>query len=75
MLKPGLPPEVVKNYHIGEYFGELALIRGEPRAANIIATTQLKCATLDRRAFKRVLGPIEDILKRDAEKYNLVISN
>ena len=75
VLKPGLPPEVVKNYHIGEYFGELALIRGEPRAANIIATTQLKCATLDRRAFKRVLGPIEDILKRDAEKYNLVISN
>ena len=71
-LKPGLPAENVKDYSVGDFFGELALIRGEPRAANIVATSQLKCATLDRRAFKRVLGPIEDILKRDAEKYNLI---
>ena len=73
VLKPGLPPENVKDYGVGDYFGELALIRGEPRAANIVATSQLKCATLDRRSFKRILGPIEEILKRDAEKYNLAL--
>ena len=27
----------VKSYQPGEYFGELALLRNEPRAANIIA--------------------------------------
>jgi Cyclic nucleotide-binding domain len=27
----------VKEYGPGEYFGELSLLKGEPRAANIIA--------------------------------------
>ena len=35
--EPGKPPEPVLNYKKGGYFGELALIRGEPRAANILA--------------------------------------
>lgn len=74
VIRPGLPPETVKEYGVGGYFGELALIKGEPRAANILATSNLKCISLDRRSFKRLLGPIEDILKRNAEQYNLVIS-
>ena len=36
-LEPGKPSTTVKHYRIGDYFGELALIKGEPRAANIIA--------------------------------------
>lgn len=74
VLRPGLPPETVKDYGVGGYFGELSLIRGEPRAANILATSELKCVSLDRRSFKRLLGPIEEILSRNAEQYNLVIS-
>ncbi len=35
--EPGKPPEPVFNYKKGGFFGELALTRGEPRAANIIA--------------------------------------
>lgn len=36
-LEPGKCPVSVKFYTVGDYFGELALIKGEPRAANIIA--------------------------------------
>jgi len=67
--EPGKPPETVKSYSKGDYFGELALIKGEPRAANIVAVTNLKLISLDRESFKRLLGPIETILKRNSEKY------
>lgn len=69
VLEPGKPAVTVKEYRAGDYFGELALLRGEPRAANIVSTSQLKCATLDRNAFNRLLGPLDDILKRNAEAY------
>lgn len=68
-MKPGLPAIEVHQYGPGGYFGELALLKGAPRAANVIAKIPLKCAIMDRRAFKRLLGPIEDILKRNASEY------
>lgn len=68
-LEPGKAPTEVKQYHSSDYFGELALIKGEPRAANIVAKTQLKVISLDRKSFKRLLGPLEEILKRNSEQY------
>lgn len=68
-LEPGKAPKVVKQYGKGEYFGELALLKGDPRAANVVAKTHLKAISLDRKSFKRLLGPIEDILKRNSEQY------
>ena len=66
-------PVEVKRYEAGGYFGELALVRNTPRAASILATSQLKCLSLDRHSFKRLLGPVESILKRNAERYEEVI--
>ena len=68
-IEPGKPAVEVKKYLKGDYFGELALIRGEPRAANVSAVTNLKLITLDRQSFKRLLGPIEPLLKRNSESY------
>jgi hypothetical protein len=31
------------------------------------------CISLDRKSFKRLLGPIEDILKRNAKAYEKYI--
>ncbi|OMJ71203.1 hypothetical protein SteCoe_30645 [Stentor coeruleus] len=65
----GGPESDVKQYGPGDYFGELALLKGEPRAASIIATSQLKCVSLNRKAFRRMLGPLDEILRRNATKY------
>jgi len=46
------------------------LINNAPRAANVIAKTTLEVVTIDRHSFKRLLGPIEEILKRNMEIYN-----
>ena len=74
-LTPGHPPETVKEYAAGDYFGELALLKGEPRAANIVARGPLNCVTLDRHAFKRMLGPLDEILQRNAAKYEEILKN
>ena len=57
------------KYKEGSYFGELALLRGEPRAANVKAITKLKTVTLNRDSFMRLLGPLDDILKRNLSAY------
>lgn len=67
-------PVEVKAYSSSDYFGELALIKNAPRAASILATSELKCVSLDRHSFKRLLGPLEDILKRNAQKYDEIIA-
>jgi CRP-like cAMP-binding protein len=39
----------------GDFFGELALLDGERRAATVIATTQLTTIRIERNAFRRLL--------------------
>ena len=59
-------PQEVDKYGPGDYFGELSLVRNEPRAASVVAASEdVSVLSLDRQSFKRLLGPIEDLLVRD----------
>lgn len=55
---------VVKHYQKGDFFGELALLNDQPRAATVIAKTDVKVAVLGKNAFQRMLGPVESIMRR-----------
>ena len=64
--KPDVP---VMKYQPGDYFGELSLLKDQPRAANVIAASDLKVIVLERQSFKRLLGPLTKILKRNMGNY------
>jgi len=38
-LEPGKPAVKIFEYSEGQYFGERSLLKNEPRAANIVATS------------------------------------
>ncbi len=40
----------------GGYFGEVSVLEGSAPTANVIAMTDVTTITLDRAAFKRMLG-------------------
>lgn len=56
---------VVRTLKAGEYFGEIALIRHEPRSLTIRAKENSKLLKLDKETFTRILGAIEKNLKLD----------
>lgn len=51
------------------YFGELALLRGEPRAATVAALTDTSVLMLAREDFNILLGPLQLLLGQNAALY------
>jgi cAMP-dependent protein kinase regulator len=53
----------------GEYFGERALIRHEPRAATIVAGAGCKLVALAANSFQRLLGPCAELFEEGMKNY------
>jgi cAMP-dependent protein kinase regulator len=68
----------VKQYKEGDYFGEIALLSGEPRKASVYANGPCSCLYITRATFLRILGPLQGLLERNMgayEKYQDAIAN
>lgn len=70
VTKEGVDGEVHDRLTSGDYFGERALLTNEARAATITAVSAGICQVLDRATFKRLLGPLGDIMRKNMEVYN-----
>ncbi|KAL9054674.1 MAG: hypothetical protein Q9162_004040 [Coniocarpon cinnabarinum] len=55
----------VHHYKKGDYFGELALLENKPRAASVISKTDVKLASLSKEGFQRLMGPVEELMRRN----------
>jgi protein kinase A len=51
----------------GDWFGERALMTGEPRAANVTAMTSVTAFACDRETFENSLGSLESILGHESK--------
>lgn len=53
----------------GDHFGERALLLDEPRAANVIAKTNVICFAIVREAFSSIIGPLKNLLETSLASY------
>ncbi|GLE03985.1 hypothetical protein PINS_up012896 [Pythium insidiosum] len=63
--------EVSARLGSGDFFGELALVTNDVRMATVRAVRKTKCLVLDRKTFKRLLGPMQEHLRKRADLYEL----
>merc|ERR1719262_1833862 len=56
----------VMSYSVGDYFGELALIRNQPRAATVTCKGSAKMLSVDKGSFNRLLK-VNDLLERSSK--------
>lgn len=52
----------------GDWFGERALMTGEPRAANVTAMTDTVAYAVDRETFETTIGSLDSILGLESKK-------
>ena len=55
----------VCEFNAGDYIGELEFLNNHRTVADVVATTYVSTAKLNRRHFEMCLGPVLDVLKRN----------
>jgi len=55
--RPAGGDQLVARLGAGDFFGELALLRGARRAASVVATSDLALLSIDRSTFHQVIAP------------------
>ena len=60
--KVGSADEVSRRLKKGDFFGELALLSTDKRAATVSSVEKTTVLTLGRVQFTRLLGPLKDIM-------------
>jgi cAMP-dependent protein kinase regulator len=64
-------PDKELELKAGDYFGELALLNNEPRAASVFAESdKVRLLALDRKAFNRLLGPLKEMMQTAQTRYS-----
>lgn len=66
--------EVSARLGSGDFFGELALVTNDLRMATVTAVRKTKCLVLDRKTFKRLLGPMQEHLRKRQDLYDLYMT-
>merc|ERR1719195_2535381 len=60
----------VMDYRAGDYFGELALLKNQPRAASVVVSSDTaKVLSMSRVSFNKMLGPLQHILSKKGATY------
>ena len=65
----GKAPQTLKEFEENEYFGEAPWFKYEQRNYSVKADTDCIVFIISRKEFKRLVGPLENILKRKIESY------
>ncbi|MDO8413280.1 MAG: mechanosensitive ion channel family protein [Gallionellaceae bacterium] len=53
--RPNGVRRVIRNLSKGNFFGEMGMMTGAPRAASVVATTDVECYRLDKPMFEEIL--------------------
>ena len=65
----GKPPQPLKVYEQFEFFGEVPWFKSETRNYIVKAVEDCNVLVISKRKFKRLIGTLENILKRKPEIY------
>jgi cAMP-dependent protein kinase regulator len=69
-IVPGEGDKRVMEYKAGDYFGELALLKNQPRAASVIvASDSARVLSMTRASFSKMLGPLQSVLAKQVAAY------
>lgn len=58
----------VKTLGPGDYFGEQAIVKNEPRKADATAVKDTIALALSREVFEKVLGPLSEVIARSNDR-------